>query len=94
MEVNQIRIGFRLDERGPAHSQVSIFVGKQKGQRGHAGAVTMRNSEWDELQETLRTGMLQGAHRPYASLADVFDLLEDRMENPWPGTEELEGEPR
>ncbi len=76
MDVGQIRIGFREDKRGSAHTEVSIFVGKQVGQRGLAGTVTMRNAEWDELRETLHTGMLQGAHRPYARMDDVFDLLE------------------
>ncbi len=80
MEVGQIRVGFRLDEQGPAHSQVSIFVGKQKGQRGRAGTVTMRNSEWEELSKILQTGILQGAHKPYAGMDDVFDLLADKAE--------------
>lgn len=75
MNVGQLRIGFREDEIMGGHTQVSVFVGKQIGQRGRAGQITLRNEEWDELAATLRSGMLQGAHRPYASLADVVDIL-------------------
>ena len=75
MNVGQIRIGFREDEIVGGHTTVSVFVGKQIGQRGHAGTITLRNEEWDEIAVTLRDGMLQGAHKPYASLADVIDII-------------------
>lgn len=75
MNIGQIRIGFREDKIEGGHTRVSVFVGKQIGQRGHAGTITLRNDEWIELSETLRSGMLQGAHKPYASLADLIDLI-------------------
>ena len=87
MNVGQIRIGFREDEIRGGHTQVSVFVGKQIGQRGHAGTITLRNEEWDELRVTLRDGMLQGAHKPYASLADVVDIL-PRLQPGYPDGED------
>ncbi len=82
MNVGQIRIGFRADSVDGGHTRVSVFVGKMIGQRGHAGQLTLRNEEWFELAATLRSGMLQGAHKPYASLADVVDILEPLTCNP------------
>lgn len=48
-----VSIRLREDHRWPAHVQVSVFVGRNEGSRGHAGVITLRVDEWDELVERL-----------------------------------------
>ncbi len=48
-----VSIGFREDERNDAHVRVSVFVGRALRQRGHAGQLTLRSEEWDELADRL-----------------------------------------
>ncbi len=53
MSKELLPIAFREDSRNPGHTQVSVFIGRNVGARGHAGVLTMRTDEWDELQETI-----------------------------------------
>lgn len=39
----------RVDSENPGHVQVTVFVGRQEGSLGHAGTLTFRKDEWDEL---------------------------------------------
>ncbi len=46
-------IGLREDSCTGGHTQVSVFIGRNEGARGRSGVITVRNDEWDELQETI-----------------------------------------
>ena len=73
-------IRLREDSRNPAHLQVSVFVGRNEGSLGHAGQITLRVDEWDDLVDDYRnqrSGWVVGILPPLTSAG-----------------EELEGEPR
>lgn len=53
MRADYVSVAFREDERNPAHVTVSVFVGRNEGSRGHAGQITVRADEWDELVTAL-----------------------------------------
>lgn len=48
-EPGPVTVGLRVDDRGPAHTRLSVFVGRNRGARGRAGELTLRTDEWDEL---------------------------------------------
>lgn len=53
MSRGPVKLAFRVDERGPGHTKVSVFVGRQVGSRGHSGQLVFRTDEWDELSSGL-----------------------------------------
>ncbi len=48
-----VSVGWRVDEQNPGHTKVSVFIGRNPGARGHAGQLTIRTDEWEELAEEL-----------------------------------------
>lgn len=51
-----VRVGLRVDDRNPGHVHVSVFAGRNPGARGHAGKVTFRSDEWDEIMARYGSG--------------------------------------
>lgn len=39
----------RVVNRNAAHVTLAVFVGRQEGSRGHAGTLTLRTDEYDQL---------------------------------------------
>ena len=46
-------IGLREDSHTGGHTQVSVFIGRNENARGRSGTITIRNDEWDALQERI-----------------------------------------
>ena len=51
MRALPVTVGMRENTRGPGHTDVSVFVGRTRGSRAHAGEITLRTDEWDELRD-------------------------------------------
>lgn len=47
--MGSVSVGYRVVERNPGHTTVSVFSGRQEGSRGHSGTLVFRTDEWDEL---------------------------------------------
>jgi hypothetical protein len=45
---------FRVIERNPRHTRVSVFAGTRAGSRGHSGVLVFRTEEWRALEDILR----------------------------------------
>lgn len=55
-------MGLRVDDRGPAHTRVSVWVGRVLGQRGRAGTLTLRTDELDDLTRHLGPDLEAGGY--------------------------------
>lgn len=74
MRNDPVSTAIRVDEHGPGHTHVSVFAGRNEGARGHAGVLTFRTDEWDEL---VREGVGLDGHS--GKLVLVFDALSPLM---------------
>ena len=65
-----VTVGLRENARSPGHTLVSVFVGRRRGARGHAGELTLRTDEWDELAARLgpSDGGIVEAWPPYVEM--------------------------
>lgn len=67
-------IGLREDSHTGGHTQVSVFIGRNEGARGRSGVITIRNDEWNELQDAIRNDL-----RPLHEFIEVMDPLAEQL---------------
>lgn len=51
-----ISLGHRIEQRTQSHVRISIFVGKEIGQRANAGQLMLQIREYDELNDAGQLG--------------------------------------
>jgi hypothetical protein len=55
-DTRPVLLGFRLNDQNPGHVRVSLFAGRNEGERGNSGTVAFRTGEWPSVREALLRG--------------------------------------